>query len=371
MNYKILLIILAFLFIYFMANFYVGASIFKGVNTILTLSPKVFWPIFWIIAFSYIISMLLSRFMPSTINNILYLVGVYWMVALGYSLILFPIIHFLKWAFGANSTALNYIVISLVIIFFMFVGIYGTYNGSNSYVNAFNVSKNNKNVPSLNIAMISDIHLGNLIENKRLARMVEEINELNPDLVIIAGDIVDSDIKPFVDKNMALEFSKIKSKYGTYAALGNHDFMGGHGDVITEELKKAGVHVLRNEAFLVENSFYVIGRDDVSIKRFKGERPSLEDIVKDLDKSKFKIVIDHTPTSIIESEEMGIDLHFSGHTHRAQMWPFNFITGRLFEIDHGYLKKDNLQVVVSSGYGTWGPPIRIGSRSEIIIIDIK
>lgn len=82
------------------------------------------------------------------------------------------------------------------------------------------------------------------------------------------------------------------------------------------------------------------------------------------------IVIDHNPKYIDESLNANIDLQLSGHTHKGQITPGNLVTNKMFEIDYGYLKKDNLNVVVSSGYGTWGPPIRIGSRSEIVQMNL-
>jgi hypothetical protein len=218
--------------------------------------------------------------------------------------------------------------------------------------------------------MVSDIHLGIRIGNNRVRKMIQEINELKPDLVIIAGDIVDTEIEPFINNNMAEEFSKIKAKYGTFATLGNHDLIKGNGDIITEELRKNGVIVLRDEAFLVNDSFYVIGRDDSVINRLGSTRDTLKNIIKDIDKSKFQIVIDHTPNSINESREVGVHLHFSGHTHRGQIAPCNLVTKKMFEIDHGHLQKENLSVIVSSGYGTWGPPVRIGSKSEIVQVKV-
>jgi len=201
--------------------------------------------------------------------------------------------------------------------------------------------------------------------------MVEEINQLDADIVIIAGDIVDTDITPFIEKKMAKEFSSLKSKYGTYVALGNHDIMMGDYEKIEEELSNNGVKVLRDEAVLVDDRFYIIGRDDISIERVAGKRKDLNEIVENIDKGKYKIVIDHTPSSIKDSEDIGADLHLSGHTHRGQIAPANIITNKMFEIDYGHMKKGKLDTVVSSGYGTWGPPIRIGSRSEIVNLKIQ
>ena len=143
----------------------------------------------------------------------------------------------------------------------------------------------------------------------------------------------------------------------------------------TEELssllRNEGIIVLRDEYKLVDNSFYVVGRDDVSISRIKSKRKDLKDIINNVDKNKPIIVIDHNPSSMNESLESNIDLQVSGHTHKGQLAPFNLIVKGIFEDYYGYMKKNNFNIVVSSGYGTWGPPLRIGSRSEIVNIIIQ
>ncbi|MDV4149649.1 metallophosphoesterase [Clostridium sp. AL.422] len=257
-------------------------------------------------------------------------------------------------------------------LIFIVVLIIGTYNARNSYVKSYDINIEKAILEdSLNIVMVSDIHLGNIVKNDRLKSMVKEINNLNPDLVIIAGDIIDSDIEPFLNNNMAVEFSNLKSKYGTFATLGNHDIFTRKESEIVNILKENSVTILRDEVALVDNKFYIIGRDDITVNSISSNyRANLDKLTKDLDKSKPLIVIDHNPKYINESLNADIDLQLSGHTHKGQIIPGNIVTNKLFEVDYGYFKKDNLNVVVSSGYGTWGPPLRLGSRSEIIQINL-
>ncbi|WP_291652181.1 metallophosphoesterase [Clostridium sp.] len=295
-----------------------------------------------------------------------------------YTLLTFPIIGIIniivnKSRLSNNLTDKYYIYQTILItIIFIIITIIGSFNAKSSYVKSFDIDIDKQVFEEpINVVMVSDIHLGNIIKNKRLSNMVKEINALNPDIVIIAGDIIDSDIKPFLDNNMGIEFSKIKSTYGTYAALGNHDLMTKAENKIVSVLEENSVKVLRDESVLINDSLYIIGRDDITINRFsENDRSSLLDLTYNLDKSKAMIVIDHNPKYIYESLNANIDLQLSGHTHKGQIVPGNLITNKLFEIDYGYLKKDNLNVVVSSGYGTWGPPIRIGSRSEIVQINL-
>lgn len=322
--------------------------------------------------------MILNKFISPNLTNFLYLVGSYWMGLLMYTLLTFPIIGIINIIVSNSPLSKNlndkyYIYQTILIItIFIIITIVGSFNAKSSYVKAFDININKESLKEpINIVMVSDIHLGNIIKNKRLSKMVNEINTLKPDLVIIAGDIIDSDIKPFLDYNMGNEFSKIKSTYGTYAALGNHDLMTKAENKIVSVLEENSVKVLRDESILINDSFYIIGRDDITINRFsENDRASLLELTHDIDKSKALIVIDHNPKYINESLDSNIDLQLSGHTHKGQITPGNLVTNKMFEIDYGYLKKDNLNVIVSSGYGTWGPPIRIGSRSEIVQINL-
>lgn len=378
MKLKYIPILIIFLSIYGLLNYYVGKTVYKYISNYFSVRQLWFWMFFFFIAFAYPLAMIFSKLLPNAFTNILQLVGSYWMAFFLYALILFPIIGCLnallsRFAFYNNLEKTIMLAETLLVVtFFIFIGILGHYNANKSYVNSveLNVMELSFRKP-LNIVMVSDIHLGSIIGNKRLSTMVEEINELNPDIVLIAGDIIDSDIEPFLKTNMAKEFSNIKSRYGTFATLGNHDLMTNETDKIVSELEANKVKVLRDEAVLIDNSFYVIGRDDVSINRFGSERESLDTIVSKLDNNIPRIVIDHTPTSLEESLTASANLHFSGHTHAGQLTPANLITKKIFEIDHGYLNKDDLHVVVSSGYGTWGPPLRIGSKSEIINVKVQ
>ena len=308
MKLKYIPIFIIVLLVYGLLNYYIGGTIFKSVGNFIPLKQGWFSIFFVIIALSYAISMLLSKFLPSALNNLLQLVGSYWMAFFMYALIIFPLIgliNIILGRFNLNSDVIvkiTLIEILITTIFFMFIGIVGSFNAHGSYVNSLNISAREDSLDKqLNIVMVSDLHLGNLIGNKKLSKMVSEINYLKPDVVIIAGDIVDSDITPFIKNNMASEFSKIESTYGTYATLGNHDLMTRSEEKLQSELENNKVKLLRDESILIDNSFYIIGRDDISINRFNNSRSSLDSITHSLDSSKFKIVIDHTPTSITES----------------------------------------------------------------------
>lgn len=376
MKDKYIIFSTTFFILYFILNYYIGKVILKGFNTIINISTLPFWIVFWILASSYIIYMITNKYLYQNITDFFSLIGSYWLGLLMYTSLVFPILWLINFILKRASFFNNrfYTIETILIaLIFIIVIIIGSYNAKSSYVKSVDIDIDKEGLKEpLNIIMVSDIHLGNIIKNNRLKTMVSEINELNPDLVIIAGDIIDSDITPFLNHNMTVEFSNIESKYGTFAVLGNHDILTKEEDTIVNLLKENSVTVLRDESVLINDEFYVIGRDDITVSRYSNEpRATLEDLTKDLDKSKPLIVIDHNPKYIDESLDANIDLQLSGHTHRGQIVPGNLVTSKMFEVHYGYFKKDNLNVVVSSGYGTWGPPIRLGSRSEIVQINLE
>lgn len=132
-------------------------------------------------------------------------------------------------------------------------------------------------------------------------------------------------------------------------------------------MERIGVTILLDESVKVDDSFYLVGRKD----KTDSNRFSMEELLGKIDLSSPIIVMDHQPGEIKHAKMHGADLILSGHTHRGQMAPNHLITRKMFELDWGYMKKNQLHTIVSSGYGFWGPPLRIGSRSEIVQIDIS
>ena len=159
---------------------------------------------------------------------------------------------------------------------------------------------------------------------------------------------------------------QIKAPLGIYGILGNHEYFGRKIPEFLQEMKASNVNMLLDEIVLVEDSFYLVGRRD----RTDRNRKSLEELVSGIDTSFPIILMDHQPYALDQAASNGVDIMVSGHTHRGQLAPNHLITKRMYEIDWGYLMKSKLHVIVSSGFGFWGPALRIGSRSEVIQIDI-
>ena len=126
-----------------------------------------------------------------------------------------------------------------------------------------------------------------------------------------------------------------------------------------------------DEIVTLDGGIQIIGRIDRDGFRFnRKERLPLDELIKQVDQTKPIILLDHQPLKLDETEKAGVDLQLSGHTHNGQMWPLNYITRLIYEVSYGYKRKGNSQIIVSSGFGLWGPRIRSGSRSEILLINI-
>ncbi len=234
------------------------------------------------------------------------------------------------------------------------------------------IPKQAGSLKELRVVAASDLHLGTIVHNGRLLKLVEMINSLQPDLVVLPGDVVDESPGPFAEQGMMDTFRLLSPKYGIYAVPGNHEYIGRKSEEIVKHLQEAGINVLRDDVVKIADSFYLLGRDDGSRRRFDGRvRKDLESLMESLERSLPIILLDHQPSRVREAAEEGVDLKLSGHTHRGQLFPFNLVTRRMYELDWGYLRRGDLHVVVSSGFGTWGPPVRVGSRPEIVQVDIR
>jgi len=298
-------------------------------------------------------------------------IGAYWMVILQYSILLLPIANLSYFLLGLFNISQEILLFWIGISFLFILGIIflvGTYNAYSPVVLKYqvNVPKKAGHYKSLRIAMASDMHFGLLSGRSLLKKLVRIVNDMNADLVLLPGDIVDDEPFHFKRKKMDELMKQLDAKLGIYGVLGNHEYYGGKVPEFVRLMKEIDIEIMQDDVILVDHSFYLIGRKD----RTDTTRKNVADLVQELDHSLPLIMMDHQPFHLEIAEQNGIDLMLSGHTHRGQMWPNNYITKKMYEIDWGYLKKNQLHAIVSSGFGFWGPAIRVGSRSEVIQIDV-
>ena len=260
-----------------------------------------------------------------------------------------------QWAFGVTT-----VLIAVVLIV-------GNYRFNHPEVVRLKIdSEKRVQGKTVRIVMASDLHLGVTIDKKRVEKFVTLINEQQPDVVLFAGDLVDRCLEPLVQQRMDEELRQIKAPLGVYAVNGNHEYISQTPTETEHFMTKAGIVLLRDSACLVNDRFYIIGRDDYSNKH----RKNLADLTSGLDVEKPRILLDHQPYHLNEAEENNIDLQLSGHTHAGQFFPINLVVNRLFELPHGYKKKGNTHYYVSSGLGIWGPPFRVATQSELVVIEL-
>ncbi|MDR2512353.1 MAG: metallophosphoesterase [Puniceicoccales bacterium] len=224
---------------------------------------------------------------------------------------------------------------------------------------------------SVRIAVVSDLHLGDIAGKARLAQNVAQINAIQADMIVLVGDIIDREPDILWEQNLQEEFLQLKAPLGIYAVLGNHEHIVGRGDSCASFLERyCGVRVLRDELVPVaDGRFYLAGRRDRNEGR---ARRALADIVRGANSSLPIIVLDHQPVnlSLREAAAAGAALQISGHTHGGQVWPVNWVTPLLYKVDYGLGWEGDMGILVTSGLGLWGVPVRIGTVSEVVDLQV-
>lgn len=366
--------------------FYGGLSLYLGWNGWVYLSALYDWNhagiysvIVALLALAFIIGRVGQTTLLKPIAGPLKLVGSYWFAILEYGVLLFPvadIVALLLKLGGAERDAYVIGTGSIALFVLLILLIVGTRNAWSPVIRHYKVQipKQAGNRQKLRIAMASDIHLGTTIGNGHLQRLIRKVKQIDPDIILLPGDILDDDIEPFIRHKMADTLGKLDAPLGVFAVTGNHEYIGGKVPEFVAAMDAIGIRVLMDETALIADSFYIIGRKDKASAGFRAGsagRLPISELVSPLDNTLPLIMLDHQPSDLTNAAMNGIDLSLSGHTHRGQMAPNHLVTKRLFELDWGYLKKGSLHAIVSSGFGFWGPPVRIGSRSEVLQIDVE
>lgn len=228
---------------------------------------------------------------------------------------------------------------------------------------AVEIPRRSSALTQLKIVFAADFHLGDQTESDFMDRFVALVNAQDPDLVLIGGDVLEGDRRDEALDHFEAQFRRLKSKYGVFAAPGNHEGYGGNRD---EFFSRAGIKLLRDAVDRIDGAFSVAGRND---GRSRG-RKTIEALLQGLPDDLPLILIDHRPTDIENISRTRVDIQVSGHTHHGQLFPINFITKKQYELSWGYLKKRRTHVFVTSGVRVWGPRVRTVGISEILLIRV-
>jgi hypothetical protein len=377
MRFTFLIFFSIVILIYLSSNFYLFVRGLQIFSLNLTLR-RTFIVVFWTLVPMFILGSVLERTFSSAFSEWVYRIGAFWLAFMLYFTIAAVLIdlvrianyffHFLPTFSAIMKLRLGLIVVSLVSV----VVIAGHINAL--WINVkeipLTIHKKVSGASEIKILLASDIHLGALIGERREMRFLEIIREQKPDIVLLAGDLVDGEIAPVLRKNLGRHIQEISTPLGVYAISGNHEYIGGI-DKTLPYLKSINIRMLLDEVITLPNGIQLVGRNDISSGKGVNERKSLAELTSGLDFSNPVIVMNHQPYDLQEAVESKVDLHLSGHTHNGQLWPFNYLIKSIFELSWGYLQKGNTHFYVSSGYGTWGPPVRVGNRPEVVVFKLK
>lgn len=250
----------------------------------------------------------------------------------------------------------------------IYIGIVGlaVFNAYVPVVKRLTVTTDKALTKPMTIALASDTHLGRWFGNRQIERLVTLVDTEQPDIVVLAGDIMNDDTIYYDKTNMQEHLSELTAPLGVYAVLGNHDYFG-YQKQIAEAVTDAGITVLDNQSVLLADSVWLIGRSDDS----DPSRLSASELLTKVDTDKPVLFLEHRPTALDEISALPIDLHLSGHTHGGQIFPLTMLMKIFNPLIHGTQQIDNTRFLVSSGYGFGSVPFRLGTRSEIWLITLQ
>ncbi len=363
--------------VYGLINFYI-------IKRILPFVPAQYKNIFLVVIIFVVVSFVAARVIEnvwiSPVTIALTWIGSFWLAIMLYTFMFLVIIdfvriinhftHFFPSFLTSNPEKTKRITALIVFILVVITTAGGHLNTKIIAPKKFvlNIKKSAGNIKTLNVALATDLHLGTIYSYRFMYNVSELLNGFNPDVILLAGDIIDEDLGPVIKYDVGEHLKRLKAKYGVFAITGNHEYIGGVEPAV-KYLESHGINLIRDNALLIDSSFYLVGREDRAKKQFSGKaRKELSEIMKDVNKALPIIMMDHQPFNLEQARQNDVDLQVSGHTHNGQLWPFNYIVKKVYELAWGYKLIGNTHYYVSCGAGGWGPPVRTGSHPEVINI---
>jgi predicted MPP superfamily phosphohydrolase len=359
------------LLVYLAFCFYIGIKLYALIcyynQKFGQLKKIVFWIPFAVFCFAIILSDFIRIDFPAW-----RMAGLLWMVASVYMALLFlltDIIRLILFIAKKEIKGINAYMTAQAIFLCAIVVVFGVLNTRSIHTKHYDITLKGEGA-RLRVAMISDMHIGGSIDASWAEKYTAALNKARPDIVCIAGDIFDRfTVSDETSREVIPYLKMIEAPLGVFACLGNHDRDTVN---ITNVLRSAGITVLQDEVFELRENLFIAGRRDARHVGLTSVRHTPDDLLAGYDGT--IIMLDHQPTEYALLEKAGADLIFSGHTHRGQIFPASLITWFIYKkagaTHYGYWKGKTAQAVVSSGAGYWGPPVRIGTRREIAVINI-
>lgn len=366
---------------YLLGNIYIMARGWQGLNALLPLLHcsrgaaiciKVTFALLMAgIAISLFIALLgRNAELPQWLLGGMYNIGSIWLVFTLYMVLALLAVDILKiFVWHQPLKEYGFAVAFLFTAVLLIYG-YGNYRNPKIEEVTIDLSKDDSSGKrEVKIVAASDVHLGFATRKKHLQRYVEKINSLTPDIILIGGDLIDNSIKPVEQQRMQEELGMLKAPGGIFMVPGNHEYISDMADV-EAFLQKTPIVLLRDSVVMHPCGVAIAGRDD----RSNRHRLPVENLLKKIEGEAGTcpvILLDHQPYEVAHKDSLGVDVQFSGHTHRGQVWPMSLLVNSMYEQSHGYRKWNNSHVIVSSGLSLWGPPFRIGTNSDLWVINLK
>lgn len=305
-----------------------------------------------------------SNSVPLGMATAMYEIGNSWLVIMFYLLMAFLLLDIGRLVHLVPATWLkaNAITTTVLTGVMLTTFIAGNIHYHNKQRHEVNLTTSKPLPRPLKIVMLSDLHAGFHNRRAEVGRWVDLINKEKPDLILIAGDMIDGNVRPLLAQGTAEELQRFAAP--VVACLGNHEYITGI-DKSIKLIEQTGIRLLRDDTISI-GGVTIVGRDD----RSNRGRKSVEQLVEGIDRNNYIILLDHQPFHLEEAEQNGVDLQLSGHTHRGQVWPLNWVTRKMYECDYGQYQRGKTDYYVSSGIGIWGGKFRIGTDSEYAVITI-
>ncbi|MGZ7095822.1 MAG: metallophosphoesterase [Methanobacterium sp.] len=345
-----------FISVIFMVFLALNYFIFFTMGNLLSLSNNVIYYLIFLFALSYPAAAVLERTVSHVLTRAFYTFSSAWMGISIFIVIILIGYEILNLIFYVPPFIAGISIIALASI----LSAYSILNSIPLEIKNVEIT-----IPTLkrnmNVVQLSDIHIGSVRNSGFMKKIAQKTNELNPDIVLITGDTVDGSAK--LHPNMFNAIENIKAP--VFLVIGNHEVYEGLENVL-RVLKTLNINILRNEIIEIQD-IQIIGVD------YSYQRNHLKNVLSKLkiDKSKPSILMYHVPNDLEIANEAGIDLQISGHTHKGQMFPINFLGRLFFTYFNGLYNYNDTKLYVSQGTGTWGPPMRFGSKNEITLIKLK